>query len=749
VIVQKAAIGLVLLATVAWTGPTAGSAQVSFVARRDVLPGLVRSDSIALADFNGDGRVDLAVADNVIGVGPRVSVMLGNGDGSFQSPQHFIAGANPRSVMAADFNGDGIIDLVVTNFDLQSSNTVSVLLGVGDGTFQQPPMSYTVGLSPIFIAIADFNRDGVPDLAVADYRSDRVSVLLGIGDGTFQEGPTLEVGYYPVAIAVADFNADGFVDLAVANSQASSVSVLLGNGDGSFQDATTVSLDGAPVSVRAGDFNADGVPDLIISLTIDSATAIVELAGNGDGTFGFALRISPGAGVLALGDLNADGRVDVIAGEPQSLTVLLSNGDGTFQRQPDVRMPLFNTACIVTADVNGDGLLDVAAVASQGGGADLISVFLGNGDGTFQQAPTVAASVSGGSPAVADFNHDGLPDIVVANSTENTVTTLIGNGDGTFTTAGSFPAGVAPYHVVAGDFDRDGNLDVVVTSEQSGSSVMVLLGNGDGTFQAPAMVSVGGSVSGLVVGDLDGDGILDLAVSTRNTSDGAVVVLLGTGDGRFTVRTRFGLSNGAVALADFNHDNILDLALAASPDQISVWLGNGDGTFRPGGTTNTSGAPLGVAAGDLNGDNELDLMITEDGGAEVLFGRGDGTFEARVPVIPNVAYPFASPVIADFNGDGVPDMAAISYQGDTVVIVLGRSDGTFSDPLAFGADRGPLSLVAADVNLDGRPDLVVSNIYSNTLSMLMNTTNNMSVTAKTSGRAAPSLTALRRIRAVR
>jgi hypothetical protein len=156
-----------------------------------------------------------------------------------------------------------------------------------------------------------------------------------------------------------------------------------------------------------------------------------------------------------------------------------------------------------------------------------------------------------------------------------------------------------------------------------------------------------------------------------------------------------------------------------------------------------------VAAGDLNGDNELDLMVTEDSGAEVLFGRGDGTFRGRTTVIPDVAYPFASPVISDFNADGVPDMAATSYRGNTVVIVLGRSDGTFSDPVAFGADWGPLSLVAADVNLDGRPDLVVSNVYSNTLSMLMNTTNNMSLTAKTSGRAAPSLTTLRLTSAVR
>jgi hypothetical protein len=727
---RKAAIGLVLFATIGSAGTPAGPAQVSFFARRDVIPAFVRTDSIAVADFNGDGRLDLAVANTVFGLGPRVSVMLSNGDGSFQPPQYFVAGANPRSVMAADFNGDGIADLVVTNFDLQYSDTVTVLLGVGDGTFQQPPQSYTVGLSPIFIAIADINQDGLLDLAVANYRSDRVSVLLGVGDGTFREGPSLEVGYYPVAIAIADFNADGQVDLAVANSQASSLAVLLGNGDGTFQDAVTLPLDGSPISVRAADFNNDGLPDLIVSLGMDSTTTIVELRGHGDGTFEVTERISPGAGILALGDFNADGLADVIGGEPGSLMVLLSNGDGTFERQPDVRLPSSNPAWIVTADINGDGLLDVAAVTSPGGGADIISVLLGRGDGTFQAAPTVAMNVSGGTPAVADFNHDGFPDIVVANSPQGTVTTLLGNGSGTFTAAGSFPAGGNPYDVVAGDFDGDGNLDVVVSSfPRTGSYVTVLLGNGDGSFQAPATVSVGSFVRSLVVGDLNTDGILDLVVSTTDASGHVtVVVLLGNGDGRFTVRTRFSSGidgDGVMALADFNHDNNLDVAVADDPDRLSMWFGNGDGTFRSGGNTYTSGSPFGMAAGDLNGDNEPDLLVAQEYGAEVLFGRGDGTFGARTMVIPYLGYQFQSPVISDFNGDGVPDLAATSWAGNTVAIVLSRGDGTFSIPVFFGADRGPVGLAAMDVNLDGRPDLVVSNTYSNTLSLLMNMTNRL------------------------
>src|SRR6266568_3460721 len=224
--------------------------------------------NIVVGDFNGDGKLDLAVTDYS---NNNVSVLLGNGDGTFQAPRTFPVGIHPAQVAVGDFNGDGKPDLVVSNVD---SNTISVLLGNGDGTFQAA-QSLPVGLNPWYFALGDFNSDGILDLAVADYGcsqechpspSNTVLVLLGNGDGTFRPAPNLTVGNGPAGVAVADLNGDGKPDLVVANFDDNTLSVLLGNGDGTFQAAQTFGGVGPkPQTVAVGDLNGDGKPDLAVA----------------------------------------------------------------------------------------------------------------------------------------------------------------------------------------------------------------------------------------------------------------------------------------------------------------------------------------------------------------------------------------------------------------------------------------------------------------------------------------------------
>ena len=276
-------------------------------------------DAIVAGDFNGDGRTDLAVAN----YGSNdVSVLLGNGDGTFQTQVTYAVGTGPDAIVAGDFNGDGRTDLAVANY---GSNDVSVLLGNGDGTFQ-PQVTYAVGTEPDALVAGDFNGDGRTDLAVANYGSNDVSVLLGNGDGTFQPQVTYAVGTGPVALVAGDFNGDGRTDLAVANYGSNDVSVLLGNGDGTFQTQVTYAVGSEPDALVAGDFNGDGRTDLAVANVGDNDVSV--LLGNGDGTFQpqvtYAVGTEPDA--LVAGDFNGDGRTDLAVANYGSndVSVLLS-----------------------------------------------------------------------------------------------------------------------------------------------------------------------------------------------------------------------------------------------------------------------------------------------------------------------------------------------------------------------------------------------------------------------------------------
>ncbi len=310
--------------------------------------------SVAVGDFNGDGKLDLAVGN---ANGGTVSVLLGNGEGTFQPAVNYAA-TSPESVAVGDFNGDGKLDLAVAGF-----STLSVLLGNGDGTFQ-PAVSYTVGSVAKSVAVGDFNGDGKLDLAVANGGSNNVGVLLGNGDGTFQAQKTYTVGAFPASVAVGDFDGDGNLDLAVANANGTTVSVLLGNGDGTFQTQQTNAVGTGPAAVAVGDFNGDGKLDLAV--TIVNSNSVSVLLGNGDGTFQSAVSYT-------------------VSGNPQGLAV---------------------------GDLNGDGNLDLATTDA---GGNNVSVLLGNGDGTFQAAMNYAVGSEPDSVAVGDFNGDGRMDLAVAN----------------------------------------------------------------------------------------------------------------------------------------------------------------------------------------------------------------------------------------------------------------------------------------------------------------------------------------------
>lgn len=389
-----------------------------------------RPISVATADLNGDGKLDLAIANSNA---TTVSVLLGNGDGTFQPQQTLTAGARPQSIVVADLNGDGTLDIAVAN---QYGATVSVFLGNGNGTFQAQ-QTFASGTGPISLAVADLNGDGIFDLAAANYDGDTVSVLLGYGNGTFQAPQSFATGGYPFFVAIADLNGDGKRDLVVANSVGTAVSVLRGNGNGAFQAQQTFTSGSSPGSVAIADLNGDGKLDL----------AVANIDGN-------------------------------------SVSVLLGYGNGTFQAPqtyPTGTQPVF----VAVSDLNGDGKPDLAVATFL---TPVVGVRLGNGDGTFQAQQTFPTGTSPAALAIADFNADGRPDLAVANFNSNNLGILLGNPAGalqfsspTFT---SGEGGGTASVTLTRTGSADGQISAIV-SASSGAAVQ----GADFTFATPQTVT--------------------------------------------------------------------------------------------------------------------------------------------------------------------------------------------------------------------------------------------------------------------
>ncbi len=351
---------------------------------------------------------------------------------SFADGGTYPASYKPYVLFSGDFNRDGHVDLAAAN---EEASTISVYLGRGDGTFQKLPTDFPTGAYPTGGAVADFNHDGIPDIVTANYHGNSVTILFGVGDGTFQA--PFEVATTPGGatsnLAVGDLNGDGFLDVVATNPDASSISVFLGRGDGTLGPATNL-LVGANALRPSGPFSA------------------------------------------AIGDFNGDGKADVAIADiaNRTLVVRLGNGDGTFG--PEVTYPEGGVPAyiVIAADVNLDGKLDLVCANR---GSNDVSVLLGRGDGTF--APAVVSSTGPGTGpyavAVADFNLDGVPDVVTPNYLTGNASVLLGNGDGTF--AAPIDAGATGnfcYGVATGDFNEDGKPDFG-TANASDNDVSVKL----------------------------------------------------------------------------------------------------------------------------------------------------------------------------------------------------------------------------------------------------------------------------------
>jgi len=580
-------------------------------------------------------------------------------------PPSLTIDAPGESSVPGDWNGDGKLDLATSNSD----GSVTVLLGRGNGTFVSAT-TYTSGLEArqmrpglSSIVTGDLDKNGTLDLVVANREGTALSVLLGKSDGTFAAGTTYELGDMLNALVLGDFDDDQLTDI-VAADLSGNVTVLHGKGNGSFGDRAVTPVSDYARSMVADDLNGDGHLDLVVLCY----TELVVLHGKGDGSFVKA-QVFPvflSNVQVHLADFDADGHADLAvvvscdmsAISQTSVKIFLGRADGTFA---DGVKYYTGEGCldrIILADLNGDGAIDVVTSPSQ--------ALLGKGDGTFGPETQPTQANGGSLLSVGDWNGDGKPDL--ATVSEHTIAVRLGNGDGSFGSSAVYATAVGPGSLVLEDLDQDAVLDIAAATFDSrsgnASTVAVLLGAGDGSFRAHVDSPSLPPTRRPIAVDLNGDGVQDLVTLNGNTA-------------------------------------------------VGVLLGKGQAQFAPQVTWKTAYDIAGFAAGDLNGDGYVDLALANDQSATLtfLFGRGDGTFASERHW--NVAGRRPSDLtLIDANGDAVPDIALVSYETGTLNLLLGNGDGTFRPDRQFPTFEHHASITSADLNADGRADLVTWNSTS-------------------------------------
>lgn len=711
--------------------PAPAAAEVcevpQFAAARTLATGGSVARGVDGGDFNRDGLPDLVVANGITNL---VSVFLATEPGLYAPVVNYEVGPSVSDAVVGDFNGDNLLDIAAV-----STGNYSVLPGNGDGTFGEPihtPATSAGGFGKL--AVGDFNRDGKPDLA---HKSSGLRVLTGNGDGTFAVSANVDSpnpnGNF---VAVEDLNHDGFQDLVTANGGLSGVvRVILGNGDGTFRLPASVAVPSSPVGVAIGDFNQDGKPDLVS--VNNGAGNISVLLGDGQGAFNNVTNIPTATSPqrVVVGDFSGNGHLDiaVASGTGNAVTIILGAGDGSFAEV--IQHEVLNPGALHTMDIDLDGIVDLVVGTTSGFHPYTLWLMHGLGDGRFWGGPPTYSTGGGAkSLAIADFNGDEQPDLVVMNGGSSALAVLLNQGDGSFLPGGPITFASNPQAVTAADFNGDGHADLAALGTLA---MYVAFGNGDGTFETPVnIVPAGGffasAARDAVATDVDGNGHPDILIAGSTLQGIGLTVFRSNGDNTFQAPAAFasaGLGDPLV-VTDFNGDTFPDVVMAnQSTNRFSLFRGNGNGTFQTPLTYEMGTNVYAITAADFNGDGHADVAVANygcyscgagaaDGGVAVRLGVGDGTFLDPVHYAVTQRPEFITS--GDFNGDGVPDLAVTDLLIARVTFLLGNGDGTFRVSLGYGLPGSSERSVVADFNGDGKLDLAAAVFGKQAVAMFLN-----------------------------
>jgi len=697
------------------------------------------------------------------------TVESANSTGILAAKTDYTTGTKPNYVATGDLDGDGDLDLAITNLE---AATVSVLLNTGSGSFSAKT-DYTTGDHPSAITMADIDWDGDLDLVISNYWDKTISLLKNNGNGTFSAKSDVSDAT-SAGHAVADFNGDGYLDI-MTNSDNSGI-LKLNNGSGVFSVGEDLATSVGDYNFVAGDQNRDGIPDGFY--TNSRGSSYYSALNNSDATFSssyFDLYDLSSTGLVAA-DFNNDGRVDVAKVDDYYNKIMVSlNSNNYLNASVDYSIGAGGEG-VTAADIDGDGDLDFIVAL---GDVDSIAVLKNNGSGVFGARTSYPAGDNPQYVAYGDFDGDGDVDFVVTNMDANTISVYL-NGTPPPTVASVSPVknaiNISSSSSIGITFDKamDGstiNTNSILVSSQfkgkytgtvtydSGSKTATFDPSSDfkagevvsvtvttaakssdgtamlkpfsssftagsvfgGTFGTSTNFSLGVNPGYLVSADFDKDGDLDMGVV--NYGDNNVSVLLNSGSGSFAARVNYATGTGPIGLStvDVNSDGAPDLIAANfSAASISVFINNGSGVFSAKTDYSTGTNPIVTSSADFDGDGDLDLAVTNQGSANVsiFMNNGNGTFATKIDYATGTT-PVGNKA-GDVNNDGFPDLVIANFGNSSASVLLNNGNGTFAARVNYTVGTNPQNLTIGDLDADGDLDIVTANWTSNNFSVLKN-----------------------------
>ncbi|MGI9015065.1 MAG: FG-GAP repeat domain-containing protein [Phycisphaerales bacterium] len=599
---------------------------------------------------------------------------------------------------------------------------------------------YPQGLGPWSGQMADFNDDGVPDLATVSWGgSGHLSILLGDGVMGFLQPVTYALQLESLDLAVADFDNDGDVDIVTSDTgrfwEGGSVSLWQNDGEGGFAYAGAFDAGvNGPSGITASDFNNDGFMDVAVAhdryIEYGNTAAVILNDGNGGFQSAIVLNLTAGTREIASGDLDNDGDNDIVVAHETNRWTIIENTDSGFVPRapiggiPTGSIPQFPTAHLVDLDRDGDLDVFFSNIDSGEGFANgAIGLWRNNGDATFAAPETISFNeYTGGGVHVnsADVNGDTWPDVFAATGVYGDWWLMLNDGAGNLLTPQRFRAGAVPRNIQTADLDLDGDRDLIVIATDS-IEACVYLNPGDGAFAQPDVIEMTPTsdapsfTTNLEAGDIDGDGDLDLIIGTRSDFEESfgINVRRNNGDGTFAPIEAYPDSTYplAIKLIDTDADADLDVLFVLSSGRFGVLVNNGSGTFTRQMRHTFGGSITQVDAVDLNEDGNLDVVVNAGFSLGVSFGQGAGAYLAPVYRDLNQGTAIDAFAFGDFNGDGHLDLLTDTGPQSRAQISLGNGDGTFGTSRNAQTGRAVNAFAVGFTNADEHLDFVA--YYSN------------------------------------